>query len=109
MHRATLTLCLGAVLACNEGLQPIPAPTTCPRDFVGICGTVRFRGAVPESTAAVLVVAYPRFPQSRRDLFTFQPALPPTLPLDSPSAFYTLPVPDGRYEWVLAVWQKAGP
>ncbi len=30
--------------------------------------------------------------------------MPQRLPLDRPSAFYAVPVPNGRYEWVLAAW-----
>ena len=99
-----------ATLACSEGLQPIEEPTTCPAGFVGICGTVTFRGAVPESTAAVYVVAYQTFPQSRGELFNFQPPLPLLQPLrlDTSAVFYTVPLPNGRYEWVLAAWVKQG-
>src|SRR5207253_6311742 len=65
---------LVGVAACNEGLQPTPL---CPERFVGICGRVTFQGTEPDSTEGVLVVAYPRFPQSRNDLLTFQPFPPP--------------------------------
>lgn len=99
---------VAAGLACNDGLAPIPAPTSCPPGFVGICGTVTFRGAIPESTDVVYVVAYDTFPQGPDDLFDFVPLLPPTLPLGGSATFYTLPVPEGRYEWVLAVWKKQG-
>jgi len=95
-------------VACDGGLQPEAAPTACPANFTGICGAVTFRGAIPESTDVVYVVAYQTFPTSPADLFTFSPPTPPTLPLDSTATFYTLPVPVGRYEWVLAVWKKVG-
>jgi hypothetical protein len=76
---------------------------------VGICGTVTFRGRVPDSTAGVYVVAYPKFPQSVNELFSFMPLLPQPLPLPGDSTtFYTVPLPNGRYEWVLAVWRKQG-
>ena len=101
----TAALCL---LGCNEGLAPTPVPTSCPGSFVGICGTVHFTGAVPDSTDHLYVVAYATFPQSRNDLLTFEPLIPPTLPLDSTQSFYTIPLPNGRYEWVLAVWKKVG-
>src|SRR5213082_2160722 len=69
-------LAVAAALACNDGLQPTPAPTTCPKGgFVGICGTVTLRGAVPGNTSAVYIIAYNGFPQSRNDLFNFQPPL----------------------------------
>lgn len=101
-----------AVAACDAGLAPIEQPTTCPPNLQGVCGTVVFRGAIPESTASVFIVAFPTFPQSANDLFLFQPAVPPTIPLPDSAAdsvrLYTLPLAAGRYEWVLAVWQKQG-
>ena len=100
---------LAAALGCNGGLQPTPAATTCPAGFIGICGTVTFRGAVPDSTAGVYVVAYAHFPQQLSDLTSFTPLIPQPLPLPGDStAFYTVPLPNGRYEWVLAAWRKQG-
>jgi hypothetical protein len=97
-----------AALACNDGLRPTPQATTCPAGFRGICGTVTFRGAVPDSTQAVFVVAFATFPRSQSELFTFQPRVPTPLPLGGASALYTDTLPDGRYEWVVAVWEKQG-
>jgi hypothetical protein len=102
---------LGAALACNGGLQPTPAATSCPAGFVGICGTVTFRGAVPDSTAGVYVVAYTQFPQKPSDLFTFTPLIPQPLPFPAAgdsTIFFTVPLPNGRYEWVVAAWRKQG-
>lgn len=104
-------LACAAALACNGGLEPAAAPTSCPKDFVGICGTVTFQGPTPDSTDGVFIVAYAAFPQSRNDLLTFLP-FPPPPPLPRPftgSQFYTLRLPSGRYEWVVAVWKKLGP
>ncbi|HTD70490.1 MAG TPA: hypothetical protein VK647_08530 [Gemmatimonadales bacterium] len=100
--RVACVAVVAAALTCNEGLQP----NTCP----GICGTVTFRGAPPDSTQAVYIVAYHTFPHSRDSLFTFQPPVGAlqALPLDGASAFYALPVDAGRYEWVVAVWVKQG-
>src|SRR5512144_2613858 len=81
-RRAALLIML-MVLGCDEGLTPRPTPATCPSGFVGICGTVTFRGAVPDSTDAVYVVAYATFPTTQDDLFLFLPVPPPALPLDS--------------------------
>ena len=108
LPRARAAVLVLALLACNDGLQPVPAPTTCPQNFTGICGHVTFQGAVPDSTKEVVVVAYAKLPQSRDDLFNFQPnvVLVQALPLDTTSAFYTVPLPSGRYEWVLAVWVR---
>lgn len=98
-----------AALACNGGLEPTPAATSCPKAFVGICGTVKFRGAVPDSTAGVYLVAYAHFPKQLSDLLTFTPLIPQALPLPGDSTtFYTLPLPNGRYEWVVAAWKKQG-
>lgn len=98
-----------ALLGCNEGLTPEPR---CPATFVGVCGTVTFRGALPDSTDLVYVVAFATFPQSQAQLFSFKPSQPPTLQLDSTSLagpqFYQLPLPRGSYAWVLAAWKKLG-
>src|SRR5919106_2425976 len=90
------------MLGCDGGLQPVPEPTACPPRHVGICGTVRFRGAIPDSTQAVYVIAYDTFPTSRDDLFKLKPgiALLQPLPLDDTTAFYVVPLEPGRYEWV---------
>ncbi len=80
--------------------------------LVGICGTVTFRGTVPDSTDAVYVVVYARFPTTQDDLFLFLPAPPPRLPLDSVGTsggqHYQLALPSGSYAWVLAAWKKVG-
>ena len=99
---------LVAAAACNEGLSPTPA---CPRDFVGICGTATVRGTLPDSTQGLFIVAYTAFPESIKALLTFKPLPPPAVslpPLGDSTVFFTLPLPSGRYEWVLAVWQKQG-
>src|SRR6266540_7405272 len=62
---------LVAAAACNEGLAPTLAPTSCPKGFVGICGSVTFRGTLPDSTQGLFVVAYPTFPASIQALLTF--------------------------------------
>src|SRR5437867_7955668 len=94
-----------AVLACNGGLEPA---TSCPAGR--ICGTVTFPSPEPGSTQGVFILAYATFPQSRADLFNFQPPLPlQSLPRPfSGSKPYSIAVPNGTYEWVLAVWQKEG-
>ena len=102
-----VSLSLVALLACNQGLEPIPV---CGPGFVGVCGTVRFHGALPDSTQAVYVIAYESFPDSRDDLYDLQPPLflLQPLSLDDTIAFYTLPLTGTRYEWVLAAWVKQG-
>src|SRR2546427_12807509 len=71
--RGAAAFALAAAVACNQGLEPAPAPTSCPPGFVGVCGTVSFVGQVPESTAKVFVVAFDTFPKSQNDLFKFKP------------------------------------
>ena len=107
-RRCALVATAVFALACNQGLEPSVAGGVCPPGFVGICGTVKIRGAIPESTFVVFVVAFQQFPQSTSDLFLFRPSLPPQLPLGDTVATYRLPLPAGRYEWVLAVWEKQG-
>src|SRR2546425_1428978 len=99
-----LALAAAVTAACHEGLQPTLPPTSCPKSFVGICGTVALRGVLPDSTQAVYVIAYHTFPHSRDSLFTFQPPVAKLKPLalDSASTFYAIPVDLGRYEWVVA-------
>jgi len=90
-----------AALSCNGGLQPT---TGCS----GICGTVTYEGSLPDSlkdsTATVLVVAFATFPQTATDLFNF--AATTTIDTGGPPRRYVLQVPQGTYEWVLAVWEK---
>lgn len=108
--RRWLIVAVFALAGCDEGLTP---RTICPPGFNGVCGTVTFRGALPDSTDAVYVLAYAAFPESAAALFTFQPFPPPTLALDSAARAapqgYQLPLPNGTYEWVLAAWKKLGP
>lgn len=89
-------------LACDGGLQP---EARCPS---GICGTVTIRGAEPESTHAVFVIAYRTFPQTCDDIPDFLPAMPLPIALGGATAAYSLPLPDGRYEWIVAAWKKVG-
>ena len=90
--RAPVAIAVAAILACNQGLEPALAPTSCPNGFVGVCGTVSFAGQLPESTAKVFIVAFDTFPKSQNDLFKFKPQpSPPTLPLGGPPC----PYPEG--------------
>ena len=89
-------------LACDGGLQP---EARCPS---GICGTVTLLGTPPESTDAVFVIAYRTVPQTCADIPDFLPALPLPIALGGATATYSLPLPDGRYEWIVAVWKKIG-
>ena len=90
-----------AALACNGGLQPTTACS-------GICGTVTYEGSLPDSlkdsTATVLIVAFGTFPQMAADLFNF--AATTAVDTGGPPRRYVLQVPEGTYEWVLAVWEK---
>lgn len=104
---AVLAILLCGIQACNDGLKPEPTTRDCP---VGICGTVRFAGAVPDSTDYVRVVVYANVPTTPAELFSFAGFSDP-LPLGVDSAFYTCcltPLQPGTYRWVLVLWKKAG-
>jgi hypothetical protein len=107
-----LALALLAAPGCDGGLEPIADGSACPTGFTGVCGTVTFRGAIPDSTQLVYVVAYATFPASITDLLLFQPLQPPELSLPTgpgdTTATYQMPLPAGTYEWILAVWKKVG-
>lgn len=106
-----LAAVIGAVgvvvgLACDGGLQPEPI---CAPGLVGICGSLRFRGTIPDSTDNVFVAAYATFPQNCNDLiFGRQPLIPGSVPYTDSIAAYSMAVPAGGYAWVLAIWKKVG-
>lgn len=108
LHAARAALLVAAFMAgCGGGLEPEPASTACPS---GICGTVRFRGAVPDSTDYVRVVVYRTLPTTPGELILFAGFSDP-LPLGVDSAFYTCCVSllsPATYAWVLVVWKKLG-
>lgn len=100
-------LALAAVVtACDKGLQPEPI---CGAGFVGVCGTIHFRGTLPDSTDNVFVAAYITFPQTCTDLIANrQPFIPGSIPYTDSVAAYSVTLPPRGYEWVLAVWKKVG-
>lgn len=108
MYFAVLAGALGWGGACDAGLEPEPI---CARGLVGVCGTIRFSGAIPDSTDNVFVAAYATFPQTCNELIANrQPFLPSSVPYTDSVAPYSAALqPPGRYEWVLAVWKKVGP
>jgi len=98
-------LVLPLVFACDGGLKPEYASTYCP---TGICGTIHFRGAVPDSTDWVRVVVYAAIPESASQLTSFA-GFSDVLPLGVDSARYScclLPLAAGSYAWVITVWKK---
>ncbi len=96
----------GVGSACGGGLEPEPI---CARTLVGLCGAVRFRGAVPANTENVFIAAYLAFPQSCTDLISNRrPVIPGSVPFTDSIAAYSLPLDPGTYHWVLAVWKKPG-
>ena len=101
-------IALSAALGgCDEGLKPEPI---CAPGLVGICGTVRFRGAIPDSTDNVFIAAYVTFPQTCTALIdNRQPFIPSAVPYTDSIAPYSVALPAGTYAWVLAVWKKVGP
>jgi hypothetical protein len=107
MRLVAAALLLPLTLSCDGGLKPETASTYCP---TGICGTIGFRGAVPDSTEWVRVVVYPAMPTTANQLLTFA-GLSDVLPLGVDSAFYSCcitPLAPGPYAWVLVVWKKVG-
>jgi hypothetical protein len=94
------------IAACGEGLQPEPI---CAPSLVGLCGTVRFRGAIPDSTDNVFVAAYATFPQTCTDLINNRrPLIPGSVPYTDSVAAYSVELPPDTYHWVVAVWKKTG-
>lgn len=106
LRPAAALLATLAAFACDGGLEPEPI---CARRLVGVCGAIRFRGTIPDSTEGVFVAAYATFPQTCNDLiFQRQPFQPPSVPYTDSIALYSLKIPPGEYEWVVAVWKKLG-
>ena len=103
---AALVSVLAAALACDAGLEPEPI---CARGLIGVCGTIRFSGTIPDSTDDVFVAAYASFPQTCGDLiFNRQPFIPSAVPYTDSITDYSIPLPPANYAWVLAVWKKIG-
>ena len=95
-----------AAIACDAGLEPEPL---CARGLVGVCGTIRFSGTIPDSTDNVFVAAYATFPQTCNQLIlNRQPFIPSSVPYTDSVVPYSIPLPPDGYEWVLAVWKKIG-
>ena len=99
-------LLVAVVAACGGGLEPEPI---CARTLVGLCGTLRFRGTIPDSTDNVFIAAYLAFPQTCTDLINNRrPVIPGSVPFTDSIAPYSVPLSPGAYQWVLAVWKKPG-
>src|SRR6266566_4983590 len=104
---AGVTLAAAAItIACDGGLEP---ERICPPSLVGLCGTLRFRGTIPDSTDNVFIAAYVTFPQTCNDLINNRrPFIPGSVPYTDSAAAYGVPLSSGTYQWVLAVWKKVG-
>jgi hypothetical protein len=101
-----LVAALTAALACDAGLEPEPI---CARGLVGVCGTIRFSGTIPDSTDNVFVAAYTSFPQTCNQLIlNRRPFIPSSVPYTDSVALYSIELLPDTYEWVLAVWKKVG-
>jgi len=99
----------GAAGACDGGLEPESIPPICGPSLVGVCGTVRFRGTIPDSTDNVFIAAYGTFPQNCTDLINNRrPVIPGAVPYRDSAAAYSVALSPGTYQWVLAVWKKIG-
>ena len=98
---------IAVLAACGRGLEPEPI---CAPSLVGLCGTLRFRGAVPSNTEDVFIAAYLTFPQTCTDLIDDRkPLIPGSVPFTDSVAAYSVALSPGVYHWVLAVWKKPGP
>lgn len=96
----------GVTAACGGGLEPEPI---CARTLVGLCGALRFRGAIPANTENVFVAAYLNYPQTCTDLINNrQPVIPGSVPFTDSVSLYSVPLSPGTYHWVVAVWKKPG-
>jgi len=101
-----MLLLVAVVMACGRGLEPEPI---CAPTLVGLCGTLRFRGAVPFNTEDVFIAAYLTFPQTCTDLINNRkPPIPGSVPFTDSIAAYSVALLPGVYHWVLAVWKKPG-
>jgi hypothetical protein len=97
---------IAVVAACGGGLEPEPI---CAPGLVGICGTLRFRGTIPDSTDNVFIAAYATFPHTCNDLISNRrPFIPSSVPYTDSVAAYSVELSPGTYEWVVAVWKKIG-
>lgn len=112
MPRPLLRIAIAAVWAagagssCDGGLEPEPI---CAASLVGLCGTVRFRGTIPDSTDNVFIAAYMTFPQTCNDLINNRkPPIPGSVPYTDSTAAYSVALDPATYHWVLAVWKKVG-
>ena len=96
----------GWLTACDAGLAPEPI---CAPGLVGVCGTIHFRGTIPDSTNAVFVAAYLTLPQTCNDLINNRrPAVPGPVPYTDSAAAYSMTLDPGTYHWIVAVWKKVG-
>src|SRR5688572_6715175 len=107
-----MRICLAALVAaalsaaCDGGLEPEPI---CAPGLVGVCGTLRFRGAIPPNTDNVFIAAYATMPANCNDLIANrQPFIPSPIPYTDSVAPYSVALLPGQYAWVLAVWKKVG-
>ena len=98
-------LVIVVLIACG-GLEPEPI---CAPNLVGLCGTLRFRGTVPDSTDAVFIAAYLTLPQTCNDLIdNRRPVVPGSVPYTDSAAAYSVAIDPGTYHWIVAVWKKLG-
>ena len=105
MHRLWFLIAV-MVLACDGGLEPEPV---CAPTLVGACGTLTFRGAIPDSTDNVFIAAYLTLPQTCNDLIlNRRPVIPSPVPYTGTSTTYSVALQSGDYHWLLAVWKKIG-
>ena len=102
----TILLVALVIAGCGGGLQPEPI---CAPSLVGLCGTLRFQGTIPDSTDDVFIAAYATFPQTCNDLIANRrPLIPGSVSYTDSVADYSVELPPATYHWVVAVWKKQG-
>jgi len=87
------------LLACVDGLQPVPFP--------GIAGGIVYRGTAPDSTEWIRLGVFEQVPETVIEFLTFS-AISDPLPIDADSIPYVLGLETGLYRWLPVVWKQAG-
>ncbi|MGD8867918.1 MAG: hypothetical protein PVI01_09810 [Gemmatimonadales bacterium] len=96
--RLFLALLAALLLACTDGLQPVP--------FQGIAGGILYRGTPPDSTEWVRLGVFSQVPVTTVDFLAFSAVSDP-LPLEPDSVSYLLGLETGLYRWLPVVWKQA--
>ena len=102
MKKVRYILLLSAFAACGKGIGPTPKEVP---ELGVICGTVKFLGAWPDSTAEVRVAVYEEYPPKN---FYDVKAFSDPLPVGVDSTAYKVMVSPGTYGWIMVAWRGEG-